>query len=85
LGIGKQVLKQKGSIRFNARDPFWLMKFQGRTTMDAFDTKIQSKWDNRRFIFTFTYRFGKTLQQQQRKRGTASQDEQNRVNTGGQQ
>ncbi len=84
LGAGKQILKQKGSVRVNVRDPFWLMKFKGNTTMDKFVTDIQSKWDNRRFIVSFTYRFGKTLQQQ-RKRSSASQDEQSRVNTGGQQ
>jgi outer membrane receptor protein involved in Fe transport len=85
LGGGKQILQQKGSIRINVRDPFWLMKFKGNTTMDKFVTNIQSKWDNRRFIISFSYRFGKTLQQQQRKKSSASQDEQNRVNTGGQQ
>jgi outer membrane receptor protein involved in Fe transport len=85
LGGGKQILQSKGSIRLNIRDPFWLMKFRGSTDMEKFTANIQSKWDNRRFIVSFTYRFGKTAQQQQRKRSTASQDEQSRVNTGQQQ
>ena len=82
LGLGKQVLKGKGTIRVNARDPFWLMRFPGSTEMETFETSIRSKWDNRRFIVSFNLRFGKGQQQQQRKRGS-SEEEQNRANSGG--
>jgi hypothetical protein len=85
FGAGKQVLKQKGTIRLNVRDPFWLQKFRGNAELDAFYTQIQTRWDNRRYIISFNWRFGKTLQQQGRKHNAGSQDEQNRVNTGGQQ
>jgi outer membrane receptor protein involved in Fe transport len=84
LGLGKQVMKGKGTVRVNARDPFWLMKFRGSTEMDKFTTGIQSRWDNRRFILSFNFRFGKAQQQQQRKRG-GSDEEQNRAGGGGQQ
>lgn len=85
FGAGKQILKQKGTVRLNVRDPFWIMKFKGNTTMDKFITDVQTKWDNRRCIISFSYRFGKVLQSQQRKKGTASQDEQNRVGSSQQQ
>lgn len=81
LGLGKQVLKNKGTIRFNARDPFWIMRFRGKTTMDEFTTGINNKWDNRRFILSFNFRFGKGQQQQQRKRG-GSDEEQSRAGQG---
>lgn len=81
IGLGKQVLKNKGTIRFNARDPFWVMKFRGSTDMDKFTTGIQSRWDNRRFILSFNFRFGKGQQQQQRKRG-GSDEEQSRAGQG---
>jgi outer membrane receptor protein involved in Fe transport len=84
LGMGKQVLKGAGTIRINARDPFWLMKFRGSTEMDKFITNIHSRWDNRRFIVSFNFRFGKAQQQQQRKRG-GSDEEQSRAGGGGQQ
>lgn len=83
LGAGKQILKGKGTVRLNVRDPFWIQKFRGTTDLDNLSTQINSRWDNRRYIFTFNYRFGKTLQQQSRRRNAASQDEQNRVNLGG--
>lgn len=81
LGAGKQVMKNKGSVRINIRDPFYLMKFNGTTELAQFTSNTQSRWDNRRFIVTFTYRLGKTLQQQQRKRG-GTDDEQRRANSG---
>jgi hypothetical protein len=84
LGLGKQVLKGAGTIRVNARDPFWIMKFRGHTEMDKFTTGIQSRWDNRRLVVSFNFRFGKTQQQQQRKRG-GSDEEQNRAGGNGQQ
>ncbi len=85
LGGSKQILKTKGTIRLNVRDPFYLMSFRGSTDLNKGVAQIHSVWDNRRLILTFTYRFGKTNGQQQRRRGTAADDEQNRVNTGGQQ
>ena len=81
FGGGKQILKGKGSVRVNIRDPFWIQKFRGYTELDPFAAQIRSKWDNRRCIVTFNYRFGKNLQQANtRRRNAASQDEQNRVN-----
>ena len=85
LGAGKQILKNKGSIRLNLRDPLYLMRFNGSTDMNKFVLNIHSVWDNRRVILTFTYRFGKNTGQQQRKKPTAAEEEQNRVNVGGNQ
>ena len=85
LGGSKSVLKNKGSIKLNVRDPFWLMHFNGTTELNGFIADIKSKWDNRRYIVTFVYHFGKANGQQQRRRTTGAEDEQNRVNTGGQQ
>lgn len=78
LGGSKQILKNKGTIRLNIRDPFWIQKFSGYTKFDNIDAKIQSKWDNRQVSLNFTYRFGKSTGPQ-KKRSSASQEEQNRV------
>lgn len=86
FGAQKQVLKGKGTVRLNLRDPFWLQRYKGKTEYDIVDSKVQNKWDNRQVTATFTYRFGKTVQQNgtPRRRNSASQDEQNRVGQGGQ-
>lgn len=86
LGGQKQVMKGKGTVRLNLRDPFWLQRYKGKTQYDIVDSRVQNRWDNRQVTMSFTYRFGKSQQgqQQPRRRTSASQDEQNRVG-GGQQ
>jgi len=85
FGGSKQVLKSKGTIKLNVRDPLYIMRFNGSTDLNKGVTQIHTAWDNRRLIFTFTYRFGKTNGSQPRKRPSSADDEQNRINTGGQQ
>ncbi len=85
LGGSKQILKQKGTIRVNVRDPFYLASFRGSTNLDKGLTVIHSKWDNRRLNLTFTYRFGKAANGPQRRRNIGADDETNRVKSGGQQ
>ncbi len=85
LGAGKQILKTKGSLRLNIRDPFYITRFRGLSDLDKSLTVINNKWDNRRATLTFTYRFGKTGNQPQRRRNSSSDDETNRVKSGGQQ
>jgi len=85
FGAQKQVLKGKGTLRLNLRDPFWIQRYKGKTEYDIVDSRVQNKWDNRQVTTTFTYRFGKNGQQNSpRRRNSASQDEQNRVGQGGQ-
>jgi len=86
FGGQKTVLKGKGTVRLNLRDPFWLQRYKGRTQYYLIDTKVNNRWDNRQLTASFTYRFGKNGQQNPppRRRNSASQDEQNRVGQGGQ-
>jgi outer membrane receptor protein involved in Fe transport len=85
VGGGKQLLKNKATIRINIRDPFYLMHFKGTTDLDKGIANIYSRWDNRRAILTFTYRFGKTAEQQQRRRSSAADEEKSRISTGNNQ
>ncbi len=86
FGAQKQVMKGKGTVRLNLRDPFWLQRYRGKTQYDVVDSRIMNRWDNRQVTATFTWRFGKNGQQNPppRRRNSASQDEQNRVGQGGQ-
>jgi len=80
LGVQKQIMKGKGTLRFNLRDPFAWQKFEGRNTYGLVDGGFISRPDTRQLTGTFTWRFGKTGQQNQpRRRNSSSQDEQNRV------
>ena len=84
FGGQKTIMKGKGTIRLNLRDPFWLQKYEGRIKYDVVDTHIKNRWDNRQVTVNFTWRFGKSNQQAPppRRRNSASQEEQNRVGTG---
>jgi len=80
FGFQKQVMKGKGTLRFNVRDPFAWQKFEGRNTYGMIDGGFIARPDIRQVTGTFTWRFGKTGQQNQpRRRNSSSQDEQNRV------
>ncbi len=86
LGGQKTIMKGKGTVRLNLRDPFWLQRYEGKTKYGRVDTRVQNRWDNRQVTASFTWRFGKNNQQTPppRRRNSASQDEQNRVGQGGQ-
>jgi hypothetical protein len=87
VGIQKLVLKGKGTVRLNLRDPFQWQKFSGLNKYGLIDGDFTARPDVRQATATFTWRFGKTPQQQQqpRRRTSGSQDEQNRVGNGQQQ
>ena len=76
----KTIMKGKGSLRLNVRDPFDLQMFRGSSQYGNVDVTINNQWDNRTVYASFTYRFGKPMQGQQprRKNGGAS-EEQNRI------
>jgi hypothetical protein len=82
-GVSKQILKNKGTIKLNVRDFLDIQAFRGYSRFQNIDLRIHNQWDNRVANVTFTYRFGKTLQNTpQRKKGGTS-EEQSRVGTAG--
>jgi len=79
-GISKQVLKGKGSVRFNVRDLFYTNWVKGNINFQKTEAYFENRRDSRVGTISFTYRFGKPIKDQPspRKNGGAS-DEQNRV------
>jgi iron complex outermembrane receptor protein len=83
IGLSKQMMKNKGSLRISVRDVLWTQKVHGESKYSNIDAHFQQFNDSRVINVAFTYRFMKgKVNTPQRKRGGAS-DEQNRVNTGG--
>lgn len=85
FGFGKQILQNKGSIKLNIYDPFYIQSAKVDIKFGNIDAYVVNKWDNRRVGLTFSYRFnkGQNVQAQRRKTGS-SQEEQNRVGQGAQ-
>lgn len=80
IGGQKNILKNKATVRLNIRDPFAWQQYNGLTEYGNIYAKIHNKFDARQATLSFTYRFGKNIQQPPpRRRGNATQDEQNRV------
>lgn len=79
IGISKQIMKNKGSIRLNVRDIFWSQRIKGESKYGTVDANFRQFNDNRIANITFTYRFSKGKGAAgPRKRGGA-EDEQSRV------
>jgi outer membrane receptor protein involved in Fe transport len=82
FGIGKQILKNRGSLKLNINDPFYIQKAKVIIDFGNIDAVVNSQWDNRRVGLSFSYRFSKGQNVQQRKRGSSSIEEQGRVGNG---
>ena len=84
MGVSKQILKGKGSLRFNIRDVLYSQKIKGDIKYSNIDASFRQVRDSRQVALGFTYRFskGKMNGSQKRKTGGAG-EEQNRVKTGG--
>jgi hypothetical protein len=79
-GIGKQVLKNKGTIRLNARDIFWTQKIDGRIKYGNVRENFFQFRDSRQITLSLQYRFGKPAKDGERKRnGGSASEEQRRV------
>lgn len=81
MGLSKQVLKGKGTVKLNLRDIFWTQKAKGVIQYGTVDAQFQNYRDTRQIGINFTYRFskGKVNNNQRRK----SVEETERVRTGG--
>ncbi|MDZ4796286.1 MAG: TonB dependent receptor [Bacteroidota bacterium] len=82
MGITKQILKGKGTLKLSGRDIFWTQKINGISRFSNIDAMFQQRRDSRQVALGFTYRFSKgKINNTKRKIGGAD-DEKNRVKTG---
>ena len=78
FGVGKQILKKKGTLRLNIRDITWFQNYSGYSTFENSYEPFKIKWDSRVVRLSFTWRFGKTMKAVNRSEGGA-RDEIDRV------
>lgn len=82
VGVQKKILDNKGSLKLNVNDPFWLNHFNGVAKVQDINFRVQSRWESRRISLTFTYRFGNQNVKGTRDRNSATSAEQSRVKSG---
>lgn len=79
LGVSKQILHKKGTLKLSASDVFNNQVFRGTFENVGRYTSVRSKWESQQVRLTFNYRFGSTTIKAARNRKTGLEDEQNRV------
>lgn len=79
LGAGKKILKDKATLTFNLNDPFEWYRPGQTEEASTFTAGITSRPESRYLSVTLSYRFGKPIQQQKRKKNDSGEDEQSRV------
>ncbi len=82
VGLQKQVMQKKGTLKLNVNDPFWWNRFRGSTNYGDINFKIKSNWESRVARVTFTYKFGNQNVKAARQRSTGTEAERNRAGGG---
>jgi hypothetical protein len=81
LGVSKQILKGKGSLKLSIRDITYFQNYSGYSTFENSTEPFTIQWDSRVARLTFSWRFGKAMKAVKRSEGGAA-DEINRVGNG---
>ncbi|HEY1022441.1 MAG TPA: outer membrane beta-barrel protein, partial [Flavisolibacter sp.] len=79
LGFSQQILKDKGTLRFNVRDVLYSQRFRATAKYGTVDAIINERGDSRVATIGFTYRFSKGKVANVKRRASSANDEQNRV------
>ena len=82
VGVQKQVLKNKGSVKLNVRDLFYTMPVSGSINFQRTEATFAQRNDSRVATLSFVYRFGKPIKGTQKRQTGGAGTEQNRVKTG---
>lgn len=83
MGLTKQIMKGKGSLRLSVRDVLYSQKISGTIKYSNIDAAFQQNRDSRQVALGFTYRFSKGKVGGQKRRTGGASEEQNRVKAGG--
>jgi hypothetical protein len=81
LGISKQIMKNKGSLKLSIRDITYFQNYSGYSTFQNSHEPFTVKWDSRVARLSFSWRFGKAMKPITRSEGGAA-DEINRAGSG---
>lgn len=79
LGVKKDFLKNKGSLKLSLRDVYGPRKAQGVINFQNTEASFKQYNDSRVVTVSFNYRFGKPIKGVQKRRTGGASDEQGRV------
>lgn len=83
MGMQKQVMKGKGTIKASVSDVFRTLKFNGTQEFAGQVSKFSSQWESRQFKLSFNFRFGSNTVKAAKQKTTGAEEENKRVQQGG--
>jgi hypothetical protein len=83
LGIQKQVMKGKGTVKASMSDVFHTFRFRGTTDFAGQVSKVNARWESQQLKLNFTYRFGNSQVKAAKQKATSLEEEAKRVQSGG--
>lgn len=81
VGVQKTFLKEKGSLKVSFADIFWTSRWRSSVQYQNMDISMQAYNNSRAMTVSFTYKFGNSKSQYQKKESGAS-DELDRIKKG---
>lgn len=81
VGLSKQIMKGKGTLRLAVRDIFYNQNYSGYSRFQNSDEPFKIKWDSRVARISFSWRFG-TAQKPVKRSGGGATEETERAGTG---
>jgi iron complex outermembrane receptor protein len=82
-GLQKKIWKGKATIKSSVSDLFRTLRYTGTTDFAGQKTISASRFESRQFKLSFAYRFGNNQVKANRQRSTGTEDENKRVQQGG--
>jgi iron complex outermembrane recepter protein len=83
MGMQKQIMKGKGTLKASVSDVFRTLKFNGTQEFAGQSTKFSSQWESRQFKLSFNFRFGSNTVKAAKQKATGAEEENKRVQQGG--
>ena len=74
LGVSKQILKNKGTVKLSVRDLTFFQNYSGFSTFQNAYEPFRVTWDSRVVRLSFNWRFGKAMKPVNRSQGGASEE-----------
>lgn len=83
LGLKKDILKNKGSIKLSVRDVYGPRVVKGNINFQNTQASFRQNNDSRVATISFNYRFGKPIKGIPKRKTGGANEEQNRIKSGG--
>lgn len=79
LGVGRDILDKRGSVKVDFDDVFWGDRYNGDATIGPLRQRFWNYSDSRRVRLAFTYKFGKQTVKSASRKKMGNESEQNRL------